>query len=84
MCANKYRNLDASEILMILQKQWASTNDIKLLGGVGNNLAYKIKKEMQNDLLARNIYFPASSVPMEEVVKKFNININYLKKITNK
>ena len=60
----------ADEILEIISKQYATSEDIKKLAGCGIN---------QESL--PNYYLPSYKVPMEEVVKYLNININYLKRV---
>ena len=44
---NKITN---NELLNIINKQWASTNDIMKIGCVGKNQALKIKKEILDEL----------------------------------
>jgi len=69
----------ADEILEIISKQYATSEDIKKLAGCGINQARKINKEIKESL--PNYYLPSYKVPMEEVVKYLNININYLKRV---
>ena len=40
-------SLNAEELLQILSKLWASTEDIKKIGCVGKNKALKIKNEIR-------------------------------------
>ena len=74
--------LNAKEILNIASSQWASANDIMKIGSVGRNKAYAIRNEIavsiyDNNNKVRNRGF----VPMNEVLKYFNIDLNYLQKI---
>lgn len=73
--------LTAKEMLIILNNQWATVNDIMLIGHVGKNKAQKIKREIKEELEASKINLPYGLVPMEKVVDYFKININYLKKV---
>ena len=76
------QTLNASELLELLKQQWATTKDIKMIGRVGNNRSQLIKKEIVADLDSKGYKLPYGLVPMESVIDYFNININYLKKIT--
>lgn len=73
-------NLTANEVLILINKQWATTNDIKLIGRVGTAAAYRVKREIITLLEEKKVFVPSGVVPMDEVIKYFNININYLKK----
>lgn len=69
------------DMLEILQKQWLSVNDIKILASVSLNKARKIKDEITENLINQNYFLPTGLVPNEEVVKYLKLNIGYLKKI---
>ena len=71
-----------SEMLEVLKKQWLDTKDVKILASVGETKARTIKKEITNNLLKQNYFLPDGLVPSEEVVKYLNLNIKYLKKIS--
>ncbi len=76
--------LTAEQILQVASSQWASANDIMKLGSVGRNKAYAIRSE-----IALSLYGDDSKlrnrglVPMNEVLKYFNIDINYLKEVAS-
>lgn len=75
----------ASEILSLLNKQWASNKDIMKIGGVGLNRAIADRKEIEikvKEKYGQNCRLPSAQVPMVEVVNFYNININYLKKVS--
>ena len=76
----KIEPISASETLEIIQKTWATVEDIQKLGCMGKNKAIEIKKAIEDDLTS-NGFILTTKVPMELVVKKLNININYLKKV---
>lgn len=67
-------SLNAEELLEILSKLWASTDDIKKIGCVGKNKALKIKNEIRNQMVDDNMVFPRYMVSMEYVKKYFKIN----------
>ena len=77
--------LTASEILELLNKQWASNQDIMAIGGVGINKAISDRKEIEKKIKEKSgedCRLPSYKVPMVEVVNFYNININYLKKVS--
>lgn len=76
--------LNADQLLEIASSQWASAIDIMKIGSVGRNKAYAIRSEIAlslygDDLKLRN----RGLVPMNEVLKYFNIDINYLKEVAS-
>ena len=80
----KNEKLNADEILKIVASQWASAQDIMKLGSVGRNKAYAIRSEIAISLYGDDSkHRNRGLVPMIEVLKYFNININYLKEVTD-
>ncbi len=79
-------SISASEILKILAHQWAGTEDIKRIGSIGNNKALKIKREIVQRLKDKGDEYalPRNKVPMEEVMKYFKLNVEYLTKLAKK
>lgn len=76
--------LNADQLLEIASIQWASAKDIMKIGSVGRNKAYAIRSEIalslyDDDSKLRN----RGLVPMNEVLKYFNIDINYLKEVAS-
>lgn len=76
--------LNADQLLEIASSQWASAKDIMKIGSVGRNKAYAIRSEIalslyDDDSKLRN----RGLVPMNEVLKYFNIDINYLKEVAS-
>lgn len=72
----------ADELLDIINNQWASAKTIQKIAYVGANKAGKLFNEIKTEVLNDGYKLPANLVPMERVVKYFNININYLKKVS--
>jgi len=70
--------MTAKETLKLISKQWCSINDIMLLGQIGKNSALKVKKEIVNTLYKQGYKIPSHLVPMKEVVKYLQIDIEYL------
>ncbi len=77
----KLKSATAKDILEILNKQWLSANDIKMVASVGKNKADEIRKEIQQELKEKKYFYPSYMVPSEFVVKKLGLNINYLRKM---
>lgn len=74
--------LNANDLLKIASSQWATARDIMTIGSVGRNKAYAIRNEIiadyyEGDKRVRN----RRLVPMSEVLKYFNINIDYLQEV---
>lgn len=74
--------METDEILKLISKQWCTLEDLKKLTGLGKNSLLKIKKEIRNNLNNKSI--PNKLLPMNEVVKYLNIDIDYLKKLNRK
>ena len=75
--------MNAKETLNLISKQWCSIDDLKKLSNLGINNAYKLKKEIQDELEANGYILPKGLIPMCEVVKKLKIDIDYLNKLCN-
>lgn len=74
--------LNAKEILDIASSQWASAKDIMKIGSVGRNKAYAIRSEIAISCYNDNSKLRNRGlVPMLEVLKYFNIDLNYLKEV---
>lgn len=74
--------INANDLLKIASSQWATARDIMTIGSVGRNKAYAIRNEIiadyyEGDKRVRN----RRLVPMSEVLKYFNINIDYLQEV---
>ena len=72
----------ANEMLEILKKQWLDTKDIQALASVSQDKAREIKKNITKNLEDQNYFLPTGLVPNEKVVEYLNLNIKYLKKIS--
>ena len=51
------------------------------LSGLGYVKASNLKKEIRDELLSKGVYLPKGKIPMPEVVKRLNIDIDHYKKI---
>ncbi len=77
------QSLSASEVVDIINKLWASTNDIQKIGCIGYNKALKIKNEIRNQMVDDGMVFPRYLVSMEYVIKYFNIDEKKLRKLAD-
>jgi hypothetical protein len=78
----KWKKYTASQQLEAMASQWADNKAIMIIGGVCEGTASKIRKKIEEQVITDGYRLPKSAiVPMEYVIKYFNININYLKKL---
>ena len=73
--------LTAEQLLQVVSSQWASATDIMKIGSVGRNKAYAIRNEIILSCYTDNKLRNRGLVPMTEVLKYFNIDLNYLKEM---
>lgn len=70
--------IQADEMLEILNKQWATVQDIMKIGALGRNKARDIKNEIERNIIAQGLKLPNNLVPMEKVIEYFKINLDFL------
>ncbi len=70
--------MSAQETLKLVSQQWCNLQDLMRLAQVGRNSALTIKGAIKNNLEQQGYYVPKNVVPMQEVVKYLNIDIDYL------
>lgn len=70
--------IQADEMLKILNKQWATIQDIMKIGALGRNKARNIKNEIERNIIAQGLKLPNNLVPMEKVIEYFKINLDFL------
>ena len=70
--------MTANETLQLIAQNWCNLNDLMKLAGVGRNSALKIKNQIKTALESEGRYVPKNAVPMQEVVKLLDIDIEYL------
>ena len=73
----------AKEILEIISKPWCSNQDIMKIANVSATTASKIKQEIEKEFRKKepNKYMPAYCIPTKEVIKYFNLDIEFLKSL---
>lgn len=75
------RSLTAEELVVIMNKLWASTKDIQDIGCIGEGKALKIKREIRNKMVDEGMTFPRYLVSMEYVIDYFKIDEKKIRKM---
>ena len=75
--------MKAKEILEIISKPWCSNQDIMKIANVSATTASKIKQEIEKEFRKKepNKYMPAYCIPTKEVIKYFDLDIEFLKSL---
>ncbi len=75
--------MKAKEILEIISMPWCSNQDIMKIGNVSTSTASKIKKVIESEFRKKepNKFMPAHCVPTKEVIKYFDLDIEFLKSV---
>ena len=73
----------AKEILEIISKPWCSNQNIMKIANVSATTASKIKQEIEKEFRKKepNKYMPAYCIPTKEVIKYFDLDIEFLKSL---
>lgn len=73
----------AKEILEIISKPWCSNQDIMKIANVSATTASKIKQEIEKEFKKKepNKYMPSYCIPTKEVIKYFDLDIEFLKSL---
>lgn len=73
----------AKEILEIISKPWCSNQDIMKIANVSATTASKIKQEIEKEFRKKepNKYMLAYCIPTKEVIKYFDLDIEFLKSL---
>ena len=75
--------MTVDETLKLISQQWCNLSDLMKLANIGRNSALTIKSKIKNDLEKEGYYVPKNAVPMQEVIKYLNIDLNYLESRSN-
>ena len=75
--------MKAKEILNLLASPWCSNQDIMKIANVSSSTASKIKKCIEAEFRKKypNKFIPAHCVPTKDVIKYFDIDIEFLKSL---
>ena len=77
--------MKAKEILNILATPWCSNQDIMKIVNVSSSTASKIKKCIELEFRKKHPdkFIPAHCVPTKDVIKYFDIDIEFLKSLAS-
>ena len=73
--------MKANEMIKIISKVWCTNEDLQKLSGLGFTNTSKLKRKIKEELEKDGKVLPKGLLPMSEVVKYLNIDIDYYKKI---
>ena len=73
--------MNANEMIKIISKVWCTNEDLQKLSGLGITNTSKLKRKLKEELEKDGKVLPKGLLPMSEVVKYLNIDIDYYKKI---
>ena len=73
--------MNANEMIKIISKVWCTNEDLQKLSGLGITNTSKLKRKIKKELEKNGRVLPKGLLPMSEVVKYLNIDIDYYKKI---
>ena len=79
----KKTRLTATDLLQLIDNQWADTKDVMAIGHIGKNQALDIKKIIKTDLEEKGYSLPKNLLPMPAVIEYFKIDVNFLKRVSN-
>lgn len=73
----------AKEILEIISKPWCSNQNIMKIAKVSDSTASKIKQSIEKEFRKKkpNKFMPAYCISAKEVIKYFDLDIEFLKPI---
>ena len=77
--------MKAKEILNILATPWCSNQDIMKIANLSASTASKVKQAIEKEFRAKypNKFIPSHCVPTKEVIKYFDIDIEFLKSLAS-
>ena len=73
--------MNANEMIKTISKVWCTNEDLQKLSGLGITNTSKLKRKIKEELEEDGKVLPKGLLPMSEVVKYLNIDIDYYKKI---
>ena len=73
--------MNANEMIKIISKVWCTNEDLQKLSGLGITNTSKLKRKIKEEIEKKGKGLPKGLLPMSEVVKYLNIDIDYYKKI---
>ena len=77
------KRLSSKEILNILNKQYLNVTEIKKIASISIKDAREIREEITQRLKHDGYFVPDKLIPSESLVKYLNLDLSYLKKLSN-
>ena len=74
--------MNAKETLKLLSKQLCTVNDIMKICNVGMNKAVEIRAELKDKIIKEGFLVPNNLIPTIEIIKAFNIDLDYLERMS--
>ena len=74
--------MNAKETLKLLSKQWCNVNDIMKICNVGMNKAVEIRTKLKENITKEGFLVPNNLIPTSELIKAFNIDLDYLERMS--
>ena len=77
--------MKAKEILELIASPWCSNQDIMKIANLSASTASKVKRIIEMDFRKKNPtkFIPSHCVPTKEVIKYFDLDVEFLKNIAN-
>ena len=77
--------MKAKEILDILSTPWCTNQDIMKISNLSSSTANKVKRYIESEFRKKNPnkFIPAYCIPTKDVIKYFDIDIEFLKTIAS-
>ena len=74
--------MNAKETLKLLSKQWCTVHDIMKICNVGMNKAVEIRAKLKDKIIKEGFLVPNNLIPTIEIIKAFNIDLDYLERMS--
>ncbi len=79
--------MKSTELLNLLSKQWANTEDIKKIASCGRDNATVIRDDIRSDILKTGKFLPKAKyiiVPMKSVIEYLDLNLDHISSMAEK
>lgn len=75
--------ISATETLAILDNNYLSTKDIMRIASIGVTKALNLKHKIEKEIESQGYLLPRGLVPTKNVIEALNIDVKYLKRLSN-
>lgn len=73
--------MPTNELIRLLNNQWCTAGMFQKISSTGRTTAYKVFRELRENLITEGYWLPDNKVPMKKVVELLKIDIKYLKEM---